>query len=416
MSYDLWSMTIIMNDTHITAIGQINQFLDGSIIHNFNSKSIDETYKWVTSTLIKFRYYKLSKGDKSILKKYLQKVTGYSRSQMTRLIKAQRQTGRVIRKRYLRHVFTRKYSGRDTILLAQTDSLHDIPNGKTTKKILEREWEIYQKEEFKALSGISVSHIYNLRGTVIYKRVNKFYQKTKATKVSIGERRKPEPNGKPGFVRIDTVHQGDKDKEKGVYHINIVDEVTQFEFMGAVEVIDNSHLVPMLKQLIDAYPFMIIEVHADNGSEYINQYVAKLLNKLLIKLTKNRPRKSNDNALVESKNGSIVRKWIGYAFLAKDFANKLNHFYFGVFHEYINYHRPCAFPVIITGKKGKQRKTYPQSNYMTPFEKFKLIPNFKKYLKPHVTIKQLETISLKCSDNEMAKLVQKERDLLFVNS
>ena len=55
------------------------------------------------------------------------------------------------------------------------------------------------------------------------------------TTVNIGERRKPIPNGQPGFIRIDTVHQGDQDKKKGVYHINAVDEVTQFEVIASVE-------------------------------------------------------------------------------------------------------------------------------------------------------------------------------------
>lgn len=405
-----------MNDKQISNIFQIQEFLRGVKPHDLKSESVDETYEWVTSILVKFSYYKLEKRDKSIIKKYLQKVTGYSRSQVTRLVKSQRQTGRALRKRYVRSVFSRKYSGKDVILLAKTDSLHDTPNGKTIKRVLTREFEIYEKEEFKRLSQISISHIYNLRDTVVYKRVNKAYQETKATKVNIGERRKPEPNGKPGFLRIDTVHQGDRDKEKGVYHINIVDCVTQFEFMGAVELIDNQHLVPMLKQLIELFPFQIIEVHADNGSEYINQYVADLLSKLLIKLTKNRPRKSNDNALIESKNGSVIRKWIGYTFLAKEFAEQLNNFYFGVFHEYINYHRPCAFPKIVTDKKGRQRKTYPQSNYMTPFEKLQLLQQNNNYLKPCVKLEQLNNIAMKYSDNEMAKLVQKERNLLFNNN
>ena len=52
------------------------------------------------------------------------------------------------------------------------------------------------------------------------------YTKTKPAPVKIGERTKPINNGQPGFLRVDSVHQGDKDGEKGVYHINLVDEVT----------------------------------------------------------------------------------------------------------------------------------------------------------------------------------------------
>lgn len=343
-------------------------------------------------------------------------MTGYSRAQITRLITVQNTTGKVVRKRYLRHVFSTKYSAVDLILLAQTEALHDTPNGRATKYILEREWSVYGKLEFKHLSLISVTHIYRLRKTFSYRRINLFYQKTKPTKTPIGERRKPEPNGLPGYLRVDSVHQGNKEKEKGVYHINIVDEVTQFEFVGAVEHIDEKHLIPILELLLDCFPYIIVEIHADNGGEYINQFVAELLQKLFIKLTKSRARKSTDNALVESKNGSVIRKWIGYEFLEKSFAGALNIFYFGCFHEYLNYHRPCAFPVTITDKKGKEKKIYPQENYLTPFEKLKLIPNLERYLKLGVTINSLAAIASRHSDNEMAQIVQTEREKMFATA
>jgi hypothetical protein len=64
---------------------------------------------------------------------------------------------------------------------------------------------------------------------------------------------------------------------------------------------------------------LILGFHADNSSEYINHRVASLLEKLRIELTKSRARQSNDNALVESKNGSIVRKHLGYAHIASRF-------------------------------------------------------------------------------------------------
>jgi len=416
LSYHLWSMTIYMNDTKLTALHEVQQFLNGTLTCNFHVKTTQESYLWIKETLVKFKYSKQEKQEKSLIKKFIQKVTGYSRSQVTRLIKAQNTTGKVVRKRYVRHVFSTKYSAADIILLAQTESLHDTPNGQATKHILEREWRVYGKLEFEHLALISVAHIYRLRKKHTYRRINLIYQKTKPTKVPIGERRKPEPNGLPGFLRVDSVHQGDKGKEKGVYHINIVDEVMQFEFVAAVEHIDEKHLILILELLLDCFPYIIVEIHADNGGEYINQFVAGLLQKLFIKLTKSRARKSTDNALVESKNGSIIRKWIGYEFLEKDFAQALNTFYFGCFHEYLNYHRPCAFPVTITDKRGKQKKIYPQENYLTPFEKLKTIANVRQYLKPGVTIESLEAIASKHSDNEMALIVQRERTKMFATA
>ena len=75
----------------------------------------------------------------------------------------------------------------------------------------------------------------------------------------------------------------------------------------------------------------IINFHTDNGSEYINQKVAEMLNRLLIKFTKSRPRPSNDNALVETKNGWVLRKWLGYSHIRGEDAHQINDFYFGCF-------------------------------------------------------------------------------------
>ena len=402
-----------MNDTKLTTLSEIKAFLAGSSTFLFKAQTTQETYNWVRDTLIHFRYRGLDKQEKTILKLYLRKVTGYSRAQMTRLIGGYLSNGRVVRKRYQRHVFPRKYSPDDIALLAKTDSLHDTPNGRTIKRVLQREAVEYQRSGFEKLSAISVSHIYNLRTVPLYRRINTHYEKTKPVKSPIGERRKPVPNGGPGYLRVDSVHQGDREGEKGVYHINLVDEATQFEFVGAVEHISESYLLPMLVKLIELFPFRIIEIHSDNGSEYINRLVAELLEKLRISLTKNRPRKSNDNALVESKNGAVIRKWIGYSFLPKGHAKRLNRFYFGYFHEYVNYHRPCAFPTTITDEKGKQKKVYPQANYLTPFEKLLSIPDFNRYLKSSVTIGVLTTLAARHSDNEMAAIVQEERGKLF---
>ena len=135
---------------------------------------------------------------------------------------------------------------------------------------------------------------------------------------------------------MDTVHQGDLDGKKGVYHVNAVDEVTQFEIVCSVEKISERYLIPVLEALLEQFPFIVLGFHADNGSEYINQHVAQLLNKLLIELTKSRSRHSNDNALVESKNGAIVRKHLGYSHIPQRWAPLINIFNRDHLNPYIN--------------------------------------------------------------------------------
>ena len=172
-------------------------------------------------------------------------------------------------------------------------------------------------------------------------------------------------------------------------------------------------MLPLLEQLINAYPFKILGFHADNGSEYINQHVAKMLNRLLIKLTKSRPRRSNDNALIESKNGTVIRKWFGYGYINSSNAPKLNAFYFGSFNRYLNFHRPCAFATNIVDAKGKIKKIYRLKDYKTPYEKLKSLPTKNQNLKKGESFLKLDRFANMYTDNQMAQIVQSQRKDLF---
>ena len=400
-----------MNDTQIRTIAEIKKFVQQAPRINFRYRKKSEAYAWVEKMLVKLKYPQLAKPDKGTLRAYLALMTGYSRAQITRLIGRYLETGFVRITQYRRHRFTRKYSDQDIKILATTDELHAFANGNMIKTLLQRMARLDQ--QYHNIQGVSVSHIYNLRKRPAYRRSTKRFEKTRNSANSIGLRQKPRPEGRPGFIRIDSVHQGDKGKTKGVYHINSIDEITQFEIIGAVEKLTEEFMLPLLKRLIAEYPFRILGFHADNGSEFINRQVAELLNKLLIKLTKSRPRHSNDNGLPESKNGSIIRKWFGYGFIDSSHADKLNVFYFGAFNRYINFHRPCAFPSSSVDKKGKIKKSYRLDQYKTPYEKFRSLPNARRFLKKGFSFKQLDAFAAEFSDNQMALIVQNKRKELF---
>ncbi len=289
------------------------------------------------------------------------------------------------------------------------DELHNTLSGAATKKPCERAWQLFDLPAYQRLANISVAHLYNLRRSSTYQRARRQFDKTRPSTLSIGQRRKPQPNGQPGYIRVDTVHQGDQDRVKGLYHINAVDEETQFEIVCAVEKISERYLIPVLQQLLDQLPFIIISFHADNGSEYINQHVVKRLKKRHIELTKSRTRQSNGKALVESKNGSIVRKHLGYSHIHQRWAPLVNPFYQDYLNPYINYHRPCFFPVTMIDIKGKHRKTYPYAAMMTAYEKFLSLPKPSQYLTRGVTLKQLRAIALTISDNEAAKRLKEAK-------
>lgn len=312
-----------------------------------------------------------------------------------------------------RNGFKRQYTDADIRLLAYVDHLHNVPSGAVSKKLCERAFHRFGSTEYERLSGVSVAQVYLMRRMKHYQRQHLTHTKTNPTQVAIGERRKPAPNGLPGYIRIDTVHQGDLDKQKGVYHINAVDEVTQFEVLASVVGISERFLMPALAQLLEQFLFTLKGFHSDNGSEYVNKRVAELLEKLRVEFTKSRSRHSNDNALAESKNAAVVRKLYGHAHIPKHWAGKLNELNQKEVYRYLNFHRPCYFPVIETDEKGKQRKRYPYNAMMTPYEKLTTLAGVNDYLKPTITLKQLDAFANEMTDNEAAEQLAAARRTLF---
>jgi len=403
---------LTMNDTNLDSPNAIKTFLAAT--DNIElSIAKEKRYAWIAKTLKNTHYGALRKKEKSIIREYLMRGTGLSRAQLTRLI-SQYKTAHWIGKRTaVRNSFPTRYSNEDILLLVKTDEAHQQLSGSATKKIFHRAYDVYGDNRYERLSGISIAHLYNLRKGSFYQRQRRHFTKTQYTAVNIGERRKPNPNGKPGYIRIDTVHQGDQDKQKGVYHINAVDEVTQFQVILSVEKISENYLIPVLEELLESFPFAIINFHSDNGSEYVNRMVARLLNKLHVQFTKSRARHSNDNALAESKNGSIVRKYLGYMHIPQKWAPVINEFNKNYLVPYLNYHRPCHFAEIKTNEKGKEIKTYPYKNMMTPYEKLKSLDNAIQYLKQGLSFDNLDKYAMQETDLEAAQALRHAQEKLF---
>ena len=402
-----------MNIQHLGTLQQVADFVHGSSALEPVAASQAERYQWIEEVLCRFGYGGLPRADKGLVVAYLGRITGYSRQQLTRLIRRYRESGRLRWAVSPVHGFSRRYTEVDVRLLAEVDALHATPSGPAVKKLCERAWQCFEDERYARLAGISVSHLYNLRGSKPCRTQRRGFDKTHPVTRPIGVRRKPDPQGRPGFIRIDTVHQGDQDGMKGLYHINAVDEVTQFEVVVTVERISEQFLIPALEALLATFPFVILGFHAGNGSEYINQRVAELLEKLRIELTKSRARHCNDNALAESKNGSVVRKFLGYVHIPQRFATAVNRFNHDYLNPYLNYHRPCYFPDTVIDAHGKQRKRYRYQDITTPYEKLKSLPNASQSLKPGVCFQSLDAAAYAISDNESAKRLQAARRQLF---
>lgn len=395
------------------SLERIRALLEASQEVRFTGHSRTEIYEWIGKTLREHDYAKQCREAKGLLRSYVAKMTGQSRAQITRLIGKYVATGEVRPNAYRRHRFPTRYTRIDTACLASVDEAHDTMSGPATRKILEREFGEYGKHEYERLAGISVAHLYRLRKSKTYRTRQATFTKTRSTPVAIGERRCPEPEGRPGYLRVDTVHQGDRDGVKGVYHINAVDEVTQWQVVACVPQISEAWLAPALYSMLAQFPFKVRGFHSDNGSEFINQNVAAMLKKLLIEQTKSRPRRSNDNGLVEAKNGAVIRKHMGYVHIAAPHAARVQLFYEEHLNDYLNFHRPCGQVEITTDTKGKQRRVYP--HYETPWEVYRALPNAGRYLKAGVTLRSLTKKARQESDTEAAKRMQQAKRILFAD-
>ncbi len=402
-------MNITMKNVQIYTVAAMWKFLEGNESIDCTLGSREEKYTCIRDVLVHTKYTTLVRSEKSIVKAFLAKVTGYEARQLKRLIKKWKQNGLRYQKRKAVGASVRIYTPEDIALLIKTDILHKTPNGIAVRSFLKREFFVFGKTAYQNISNISVSHIYNIRNNsqqYLSSEAIK-YSKTNPVNTNIGERRKPLPYGEPGFIRVDSVHQGDLDKEKGVYHINLVDEVTQWELIGCVPQITDEYMEPLLLKLLDAFPFVILNFHSDNGGEYINYAVAEILERLRIKQTKSRSRKSTDNALVEGKNGSVIRKHMGRNFIEKRHSRVIDTFYTDYFNVYLNYHRVCLYATDYTDKRGKVRKKYDQT--FVPYERLKSLENAEQYLKEGVTFAKLDAIAYAQSDNEFAEMMQKAK-------
>lgn len=410
-----WGVIIRMRNAKKLSQEEIQAFLEASEEVVFEGEGRGEVYEWVTRTLREQGYREEGRRGRGVLLRYVRKMTGLSRSQVTRLVAQYLEHSEVKGARYERRRFASRYTRGDIERLAKMDEAHERLSGPATKRILEREFEEYRDKDYERLASISVSHLYNLRQGRHYRECLLSYSKTRPVQVAIGERRRPQPGGKPGYLRVDTVHQGDRDGVKGVYHINAVDEVTQWQVVGCVAVISQTHLKPVLQAILGQFPFVIRGFHSDNGSEFINGMVDGLMKELLIEQTKSRARRCNDNGLVESKNGAVIRKHMGYGHIAARHAGEIDEFYQRHFNPYLNFNRPSGQRERKVDAKGKEKIVY--KRYATPWEVLrgleKELPEGQSYLQPGQSLSGLDRTAQGQGGKAAVERMQEAKQVLF---
>jgi transposase InsO family protein len=411
-------MVIDMNEAQVRTVEQVRQVLEGTQALQFRAAQDDEgRYGWIDAVLRRLDYRQLRRADRGMVLAYLQRLSGYSRAQVTRLV-ARWMSGKPLVKNYRapEHAFARRYTGADVALLAEVDRAMGTLSGPATVCVLRRQRDVFGDARFERLGSISVGHLYNLRNSGGYRQQRVVLTKTRGNKAAaIGVRKAPAPEGRPGFIRIDSVHQGDLDGIKGLYHINAVDCVTQWQVVASVQTISEAYLLPVIEQMLQQFPFEILGFHADNGSEYVNHRVAQMLDKLRVEFTRSRPRNSNDNGLVETKNGAVVRKIFGYEHIPQRHAGRFNTFCTEYLNPFLNFHRPCLFATEVPDPKkpGRIKRVYRADDVMTPLDKLASVPETHQYLREGITLEHLYQLARALTDVQAAEELNEARAALF---
>ena len=173
-------MIVTLQTERVQTLEQVRAFVEGSEAVDFTGADRESVYEFVRRTLVRLDYERLGKSDKGLVKRYLAKVTGLSRAQLTRLIGRHRETGRIEdRRRGATRPFERHYRAADIALLAEVDETLGGLCGPATRRVMWRQYEVFGDERFERLARLSNSHLYRLRHCPRYRRRRNPMTKTK---------------------------------------------------------------------------------------------------------------------------------------------------------------------------------------------------------------------------------------------
>ena len=130
--------------------------LDGSEEVRFEGRNREEVYGWVNQTLRQQRYEELKRSGRGLVRRYLAKMTGLSRAQITRLVTMYREGEAVQPKPYRRRRFAQRYTREDIELLAEVGDAHEVLSGPATQKILQRAHYDFKEPQYQRLAELSV--------------------------------------------------------------------------------------------------------------------------------------------------------------------------------------------------------------------------------------------------------------------
>ncbi|WP_342316373.1 transposase family protein [Lysobacter sp. FW306-1B-D06B] len=412
-------MIINLDESRIRTIDGVRAVLDGTRSFDFTPAACRfERYEWITAVLVRLDYRGLKRVDRGRVRRYLQHLSGFSRAQITRAVQRWL-TFKPLCRPLCRpaNAFARRYTAADLDALAEVEREYGRLSGPATVVVLRRMYQLYGDERFVRLQHLSASHLYNLRRSVAYQARHTMRAKTRPDRkaAAIAARRAPAPDNRPGFIRIDSVHQGDFRGRWSVYHINAVDCVTQWQVVATVPSLKREHMLPTMRAMLAQFPFEIRGFHSDGGSEYVNYEVAQMLDDARIDFTRSRPRRCNDNALVEAKNGVVVRRQFGYSYIPAERAEQFNAFCEDHLNPFLNLHRPCLFGTEVpdTRKPGRLRRVHRSEDVQTPLQKLASLSNANRFMRPGITVETLQQQAMQMTDLDAARGVRAAREAMM---
>lgn len=392
-------MVVITHRHRLRTVEQVEQFLHRdhtTLPLRFQTRA--ETYRFLERTVRRFDYFHLGRADKGVLRRFLGKVTGLSRAQITRLLNQYHATGQLADHRHASpRAFRRRYTNADIELLAEVDALHGSLSGPTTRKLCTRAYHLFGDCRFERLAGISNGHLYNLRVTIAYRRRRQALSDPMwPVPLASRERWRPRLFGLPGHLRVLAVQQGDREGLGGLHRLNLVDEITRFQFVGAVERLDAACLAPVLDGLLHTFPFTVRGFHATRFSGGVNRRVAALLCELHAEgRAGSGAVRGNDGHLAAPGDGRFPNRY----------AAQVNAFIRQMLSSYLNYHRLCCFPADRVDATGRLHRHCRDADIVTPYERLRSLPEARACLKPGTTFTQLDALASAMSDNEAARAV-----------
>jgi hypothetical protein len=215
---------------------------------------------------------------------------------------------------------------------------------------------------------------------------------------------------------VDTVHRGQQDGKARPFPIKSGNSLTQWEVVGRCQAISENQLIPVLEVMLSQCPCNSRGFHSDNGPEFLNDRVAAMLNKLLAGLTKSRRCRSTGNAVVEGKNGAVVRNQAGYGLIGTKWARRTHAFYRDHLSLYLNDQRPCRFAIIKINPRGLRRRRYRSGDCRTPCEKLTSFPDATRHLKRGVTARSRKALAIAHSDTEAATRMRAAKQELLTKA